>query len=178
MHKRLLATLIAVAAVVTLGVNDPGRATAITPAGESGRDETSHRSTLQDTRALLSALERKDLQAISALTDQRATLTNTLPLSGIREAAVTLEGKEQILGYIQQVFTTMGAIAFSDVLVTVSADGRTSFVQANGDFTTADGRPYRNVYMFRYDWRDSRVVNTLEYANPVTFCKTFGHPDC
>ena len=177
MHKRLLATLIAAAAVVTLGVTDPGRATAIPPAGESGRD-TTHRSTLRSTHALLAALEEKDLQAISALTDQRASLTNTLPLSGIREEAVTFEGKEQILGYIQQVFTMMGDIAFSDVQVTVSADGRTSFVQANGDFTTADGRPYRNVYMFRYDWRDGRMVKALEYANPVTFCKTFGLPDC
>lgn len=178
MYKRILGTLIAAAAVVTLGVTDPGRATALTRAGEAGRD-TSHQTTLRDTRALLAALEQKDLQAVSALTDQRAILTNTLPLSGIREEAVTFEGKEQILGYIQQVFTTMGTIAFSDVQVTVSADGKTSFVQANGDFTVADdGRPYRNVYLFRYDWRDGRVVTTLEYANPVTYCKTFGQPDC
>jgi ketosteroid isomerase-like protein len=70
----------------------------------------------------------------------------------------------------------MGRIRFADQRVSVVADGRTSFVQANGDFTTADGRPYNNVYVFRLDWRDGRVVSGEEYFNPVTFSNTFDTP--
>ncbi|WP_460523375.1 nuclear transport factor 2 family protein [Flindersiella endophytica] len=48
-------------------------------------------------------------------------------------------------------------------------DGSAStFVQTNGDFQTRDGRPYRNVYVFRFDWRGGRMKAWEEYANPVT----------
>jgi hypothetical protein len=65
-----------------------------------------------------------------------------------------------------------------------------AFVQANGDFavavsTYADAadtddesadtavRPYRNVYVFRLDRLDGLVVGIEEYANPITFRRTF-----
>jgi ketosteroid isomerase-like protein len=37
-------------------------------------------------------------------------------------------------------------------------------------------RPYRNVYVFRLDWLDGLVVGIEEYANPITFCRTFDVP--
>jgi hypothetical protein len=45
----------------------------------------------------------------------------------------------------------------------------------DGDFTT-DGRPYRNVYVFRIDWRGDRIAHVEEYGNPVTFSATFSRP--
>jgi hypothetical protein len=51
-------------------------------------------------------------------------------------------------------------------------------VQDNGRFATADGRPFQKVYIIRYDWNGSRLIGIEEYGNPVTFCKTFGHPNC
>ena len=32
----------------------------------------------------------------------------------------------------------------------------------------------RNVYVFRHDWHQGRIVRAEEYANPVTFTRTFG----
>jgi ketosteroid isomerase-like protein len=46
-------------------------------------------------------------------------------------------------------------------------------VQSNGDFVTADGRPHRNVYVFRFDWRDGKIASWEEYANPITIIRTF-----
>lgn len=60
----------------------------------------------------------------------------------------------------------------------MTADGTTSISEAKGDFVTADGRPYRNVYVFRLDWHHGRVTAGVEYANPATICATFALPDC
>lgn len=43
-----------------------------------------------------------------------------------------------------------------------------TFVQTNGDFQTRDGRSYRNVYVFRFDWQNGKMAAWEEYANPVT----------
>lgn len=49
-------------------------------------------------------------------------------------------------------------------------------MHAYGDFTTADGRSYANVYGFRFHWRRARIVHGEEYFNPVTFSEAFGVP--
>ncbi|MDX3107530.1 nuclear transport factor 2 family protein [Nonomuraea angiospora] len=134
--------------------------------------------TEQRTKALILAFERKDLQAVSALFDADATLTLPLSFTGRREDAAHFTGKTEALAYVKNAFTIMGRIDFVNVKVSVSADGKESFVQANGDFTTADGRPYQNVYVYHFEWRGGRVVKGLEYGNPVTFCNTFGAPGC
>jgi ketosteroid isomerase-like protein len=66
-----------------------------------------------------------------------------------------------------------------DLRVSSTADGRSSFVQFDGDFRTADGRPYRNVYIWRLDWHRGQLTTLEEYANPITYCQTFpGTPGC
>jgi ketosteroid isomerase-like protein len=132
-------------------------------------DETERRA-----RAFLDALEHKDLDAVESMTDERATLTIPLSSSGNQEPDAHFAGRAEVLGYIRQAFHIMGAIRFTRVRISVTEAGETAFVQANGDFTTADGRPYRNVYVFRQDWREGRIVRAEEYANPVTFTRTFG----
>lgn len=129
---------------------------------------------VKQTQALLMALESKDLDTIDAMLDRQATLTLPLSFSGAQEPAIHFVGKDQVLGYIKSVFGGMGTIRFADVRLSVTADSSATFVQANGNFTTADGRPYRNVYIFRYDWAKDRLASIEEYGNPVTFTATFG----
>ncbi|AZM47489.1 hypothetical protein DMB38_18330 [Streptomyces sp. WAC 06738] len=157
-----VAALIAAAAVTVTGTANAGPAT-----GTKGQ-----------TYEFIRALERKDLETVSELTHREATLTLPLSLTGKREDAARFTGKEQVLGYVQGVFTTMGEIDFTGVRVSTTTDGTTSFVQAAGNFTTADGRPYENDYIFRYDWKNGRLVHIEEYGNPVTFCNVIGSPAC
>ena len=193
MRKRIVALLAVGAAAVTIAAVGIGNAAAETKgtAGMTGTAGAAERAgmaeegngssqvkTLRNTHKIIEALERKDLETVSAMTADRAVLQHALALSGDRDEAARFVGKEQVMGYIGGVFTMFGTINFTDVRVTVSADGRSSFVQANGDFTTADGRPYLNVYLFRYDWQNGQAVSIEEYANPVTFCRTVGHPTC
>lgn len=130
------------------------------------------------TRALLAAFERKDIDAISARIDRNATLTIPLSFTGAPEPAGHFANKAEILGYVDGVMANFQRIEFTDLRVSVTDNGRTSFAQANGDFLTADGRSYRNVYIYRFDWKNGRMVRTEEYANPITLCNTFEHLNC
>lgn len=169
MRTRTFVATLAGALALTVGVTI-GPASAV--AGPEQRTEA-------QTRAFLDALERKDLDAVSAIFDETATHTLPLSFSGTQEPAAHFEGKEEVVGYVNNVFTNFRTIRFTDVRISVTDGGRTSFVQANGDFTSADGRPYRNVYVFRYDWRNGQIVRGEDYANPAAFCLSFPEaPQC
>ncbi len=169
MKHRVIAGAVALAAIAGVGVAAPALA------DDQGRHD---RSAAKLTHRILDALEQKDLTTVRRLTSDNATLTLPMALSGDRGATARFVGEDQVLGYIGQLFTGMSVIEFNQVRVTTSDDGQTTFVQANGDFVTADGRPYENVYVIRYDWRHGQLQHAEEYANPVTFCRTIGHPTC
>jgi ketosteroid isomerase-like protein len=78
-----------------------------------------------------------------------------------------------MVGYFRAIHQVMPVTTMVDLRISVIAGGRSSFVQFDGDFTTADGRPYRNVYIWRVDWKHGHMTTIEEYANPVTFCRTF-----
>src|SRR5207247_8999356 len=67
----------------------------------------------------------------------------------------------------------MRSPTFTRRRITASADNTATFVQAKGDFVTADGRPYQNVHVFRFDWRDGKIISWEEYANPITIIRAF-----
>ena len=161
---RTLAALTALIAAV------PATAAARVP-----RDQA-ERATAERTQRFLRAFERRDLRAVAALVDARATLVHPITFSGEQAPEARFVGRDQVLGYFRAAFELMGRIDFVRERMSVVAGGRTSFVQADGNFTTADGRPYRNVYLLRFDWRDGRIVSGEEYYNPVTFSETFGRP--
>lgn len=128
-------------------------------------------------RAYLAALERKDERALAAQTHPDAALTHMLSFSGDPEPGARFDGGEAVLGYLRGVMAAMGTIRFADTRVSAANSDTTAFVQATGDFTAADGRPYRNVYIMRVDYTDGLVSRVEEYANPVTYTATFGAPD-
>jgi ketosteroid isomerase-like protein len=138
--------------------------------------ERDERETLRRTQQLLDCIEQKDTDAVAATLHPEIVLAHPLALSGNRNDAVRWQGKEQVLGYFGGAFTMMGRIRFTNRRVSVAHRGGTSFVQADGDLTTAGGRPYQNVYIFRIDWRGGRAIAIEEYANPLTFRQTFGNP--
>ncbi|MBL7509062.1 nuclear transport factor 2 family protein [Frankia sp. CNm7] len=147
-------------------------ATATDPDPEAAREER----VAVDTRGFLDAFERRDLDWISGLLAPDVTLVQPMSFDGSQQPAIRFAGKEQVVGYFRQVFAGMGTISFVDRRITVAAGGDTVIVQANGNFTTAAGSPYRNVYLFRFDWRDGRIAAGEEYANPITAARVLGLP--
>jgi ketosteroid isomerase-like protein len=149
---------------------------AAAPAGRGGH--RAERETRRRAQEFLDRLEQKDTDAIAATLHPEVTFSHPLSLSGKRADAVRWQGKDRVLGYLGGASMMMDRIRFTDQRLSVAAGGGTAFVQADGDLTTADGRPYQNVYIFRIDWRGDRVIAIEEYANPLTFCQTFNNPLC
>lgn len=63
-----------------------------------------------------------------------------------------------------------------DVEISVLGDGSRLFIEQRGDLTMADGRPYRNRYVFRFDIRDGKVAYVREYFNPIISAYAFKRP--
>jgi ketosteroid isomerase-like protein len=128
-------------------------------------------------QTFLDALERKDLETAEAVLD--AHIVQTIPYgpTGASQPWVVNEGKEQVLGYLETVFTNFSQVSFPDRTITISADEQTVFVEVVGDLVTAQrSQPYHNVYVFKFELRDGRIYRFAEYANPVTIAKVFGVP--
>lgn len=172
--------IVAALAVATAAWSDGGDvpAAAASPTGSAADtdDSAQERRALEGTVTFLDAFEREDLDTISNLVGDQVTLVHPLSFTGAREDAAQFMGKEQVLGYFRQVFTGMERISFVDRRVTVAAGGDTVFVQTNGELVGTDGAPYRNVYLFRYNWRDGLIVSGEEYYNPVTAAQRFNIP--
>jgi ketosteroid isomerase-like protein len=171
----VIATVLSVGTVASASAGEPAnRDTARDVAGESATLGWSEGLTYRRTQDYLHAVEREDLAAVADLQSPQVTLTHPITFSGNQQPDAVFVGSEQVLGYLRGLFGLMSRIHFTDVRVGVVAGGRQSFVETLGDFVTADGRPYRNVYVLRFDWgADGRIVRAAEYYNPITFCQTF-----
>jgi ketosteroid isomerase-like protein len=97
------------------------------------------------------------LPLAGALFAPAVTVVNLMTLDGSRESQRPYRGREAAVGYFRQVQELMPERELRDLRVTTAGD--TVLVQFNGDFRTADGRPYRNVHVFRFDWRDGLLVS-------------------
>ncbi|KAL7784637.1 hypothetical protein V8C37DRAFT_406219 [Trichoderma ceciliae] len=135
-------------------------------------------STVDQTNAFLAALEGMDLDAIGAMLDQNVNFSVPLSFSGNQEPARTVSGKAQLVQYYQTGFETVSSLEYTNVLVSVTGDGATSFAQCNGLETSSTGQPYLNVYVYRFDWNNNLLTNIEEYTNPITFCQVFNDPTC
>ena len=124
------------------------------------------------TSRFLDLLEAGDRTGVAGMLDDHIVWSAPMSFGGAGdgEAARGLRAFGSRLGSISGL---MRSARFIDRRITASADGATTFVQTRGDFVTADGRPYQNVYVFRFDWRDGKIVSWEEYATPMTIIRTF-----
>jgi ketosteroid isomerase-like protein len=125
------------------------------------------------TNRFLDLLEAGDRAGVGRMLHPDIVWSVLMTASGEADDAERVEGLAAFQGRVNAIGALNRSARFADRRVTTSADGLTTFVQTQGDFRTTDGRPYRNVYVFRFDWRDGRIVSWEEYANPITILRTF-----
>ena len=125
------------------------------------------------TNTFLDFLEAGDRTGMGEMLDDDVVWSAPMSSSGHTEDGEPARGRQAFGSRLGSISGLMKSAKFIDRRVTASADGATTFVQTNGDFITADGRPYQNVYVFRFDWRDDKIVTWEEYANPMTIIRTF-----
>lgn len=121
----------------------------------------------------LDVLETANWRATAEMLDEDVAWSTPMSFSGEPEDAEPARGRQAFESRLGAIGGLMRSARFADRRITVSADGATTFVQTRGDFVATDGRPYRNVYVFRFDWQDDKIVSWEEYANPLTILRTF-----
>ena len=112
---------------------------------------------------------RGDGAASRALLTDDASITLPMSGDGSPEPGFVFEGVDAAVGYLQFSHGTFESLDFLDVERFVSEDARHVHVHARGDMVTRDGRPYRNVYVFRFDLREGRISHVEEVTNPVAW---------
>jgi ketosteroid isomerase-like protein len=120
----------------------------------------------------LDLLEAGDQAGIAEMLDDQVVWSAPMSFSGAGDGEPA-RGRKAFGSRLGSIMGLMRSARFIDRRITASADEITTFVQAKGDFVTTDGRPYQNVYVFRFDWRDGKIVSWEEYANPVTIIRAF-----
>jgi len=127
---------------------------------------------VDQTNRFLDILEAPDQAGMAAILDTQVGWGTPMSAGGAGDGEPA-RGREAFASRLGSISGLMRSARFTDRRITASADNTTTFVQAKGDFVTADGRPYQNVYVFRFDWRDGKIISWEEYANPITIIQAF-----
>ncbi len=123
------------------------------------------------------AKERHDLEATVELFAEDVIYTFPLSASGDPKPWFEYNGKQATADYQKGVIQRFSQIRMIDPQYTVSADGSIVFAETRGDYITAEGgRPYNNVYVFKFVIQGGKFTHVYEYANPVTYAKIAGLP--
>ncbi|WP_113698535.1 nuclear transport factor 2 family protein [Nonomuraea lactucae] len=131
---------------------------------------TVHQDALSLAQAFFAAFEGRDPAGVEAVLAPEANITIPLSIEGTPEPWYVFDGREHVMGYIHSVAAKFDRVAFLDKVYTVSEDGSSVFLQANGDIlSTAEKLVYRNVYIFKVDIANGKIVKVWEYANPVAY---------
>lgn len=131
---------------------------------------TVHQDALALAQEFFTAFENRDPAGVEKVLAPEAGITIPLSIDGTPEPWYVFEGREHVLGYIRSVAEKFDHVAFPDKVWTVGENGSSVFLQANGDIlSTAEKLVYRNVYIFKVDIADGKIVKVWEYANPVAY---------
>lgn len=130
---------------------------------------------LATVQTFFDALEGHDVSKIDPLLADRVVEIIPLSLSGDPAPETTFDGKQAVMGYLTTIVNNFSRAALTNREYTASEDGQRVFLEAKGDLIVRGTEtPYRNTYVFRFDFSGDKVVEIREYANPVTFASAFG----
>jgi ketosteroid isomerase-like protein len=127
-------------------------------------------------REYLRALQAKDKQAILAIIADDFALEVPLNTSGTNDLSDSWRGLEAANANYDTTFQIIEQLVYPDLDFTPGHNPDIAFAEGMGEMRMANGRPYRNCYIFRFDARDGKLWRIREYTNPVTGAIAFGLP--
>jgi ketosteroid isomerase-like protein len=79
------------------------------------------------------------------------------------------KGLKELDQFFQALTTAFDAdgVRIVDRDVSIANEGRTVFLECGGRGRLTNGRPYRNRYMMRFDFKDGKILRFREYFNPI-----------
>jgi ketosteroid isomerase-like protein len=128
--------------------------------------------------AYLTALQAKDMDAMLALLAPDFTLEIPCNLSGTNDRSDSWTGLDNASINYAQAFQMIEVLKYADVEITQAADPRVAFLEGRGVMRMANGNPYHNQYVFRFDvdLETGKIKRAREYVNPVTFAVAMHQP--
>jgi ketosteroid isomerase-like protein len=127
-------------------------------------------------RAYLTALQAKDKPKLLSLFADDFALVVPLNVSGTNDYKESWYGIKAAEVNYGIVFKTIEIMKFLDPEITPGQDPSVAFAEVRGVMTMANGRPYENIYVLRFDAADGKIKRIREYVNPVTGAIAFGYP--
>ena len=124
----------------------------------------------------LRALQAKDKAAIFAIVTDDFALEVPLNTSGTNDLSDTWRGLDAAGANYDTAFRIIADLVYTELEITPGSDPDIAFAEGLGEMRMANGRPYCNRYVFRFDARDGKLWRIREYANPVTGAVAFGLP--
>jgi ketosteroid isomerase-like protein len=136
-------------------------------------------STTQPTAAALAkayieALQAKDREAILTLLADDFALEIPMDCSGANDLSDSWCGMDAARNNYDQAFRAIEILKYVDIEITAGKDDTVAFLEGMGRMRMANGRPYNNRYVFRFDTAGGKIRRIREYANPVTAGVAFG----
>jgi ketosteroid isomerase-like protein len=126
------------------------------------------RSAVELAQAYLDRLQAKDRDGILALLAEDFALEVPCNVSGTNDYSDSWHGLEAAADNYDATFRKIELLKYVDLEFTPGRDPDIAFAEGRGVMRMASGRPYNNVYIFRFDTRGGKIRRIREYANPVT----------
>jgi ketosteroid isomerase-like protein len=128
--------------------------------------------------AYLTALQAKDMAAMLALLAPDFTLEIPCNLSGTNDLSDSWRGFDNAEPNYAKAFQMIEVLQYADVEITQAADPSIAFLEGRGAMRMANGNPYNNRYVFRFDVDlvSGKIRRAREYVNPVTFAVAMHQP--
>lgn len=137
---------------------------------------TTDRSAMELGQAYLVALQAKDRDAILALLADDFALEVPINVSGTNDFSDSWHGLEAAATNYDLTFQKIEVLQYTDLEFTPARDPNIAYAEGRGIMRMANGRPYRNQYIFRFEAENGKLKRIREYANPVTAAIAMGFP--
>jgi ketosteroid isomerase-like protein len=137
---------------------------------------TIERSAADLGQAYLVALQAKDKHAILCLLAEDFVLEVPCNLSGTNDLSDSWSGLEAADANYETTFRKIEVLKYVDLEFTQGDDRNVAFAEGLGVMKMANGNPYRNRYVFRFDVSGGKIKRIREYLNPITSALAFGLP--
>jgi uncharacterized protein len=124
-------------------------------------------------------LRGKDLSALLATMSDDIVIELPFSETGRTEngAFRRYVGQEEVRSFWEAAMKAEGkSHGLTEVDLTITADGSVVFFEAKGDMTMANGKSYKNRYVFRFSIVNGKISKIREYYNPIISAYAFGRP--
>ena len=134
------------------------------------------RSAADLAQAYLTALQAKDKQAILSILADDFTLEIPCNLSGTNDLSDSWSGLQVADAKYEATFRKIEVLKYVDLEFIQSVDRSIAFAEGLGVMKMANGNPYRNRYVFRFDVKGGKIKRIREYLTPITSAIAMGLP--